>query len=417
MVQVNSLLLAFLIIFLLRSGTQFILNRLNISHLRQYGNTVPEAFQDTIDGEKLKKISAYTIDSARFGVFSTFASQFFFLALLLSGFLPWLVHQIAQQGGGTILSGLAFFASLGILTHLFQLPFDLYDTFEIENRYGFNTKTFRLWLTDLLKSLILNALLGTFLLWLLLALIIYGGKAWWFWAWILVGAFELLMIWLYPVLLAPLFNKFEPVADQALVQRIGNLMERAGLRAKGVFQMDASKRSKHTNAYFTGLGKSKRIVLFDTLLQSHGADEIEAVLAHEVGHWKKKHILKQLVFMEALSLTGFFILAKLLEWPMMYQTFGFSEPVLYAGLLLIGALFSPLGYFAQPLGSALSRKFEREADDYALALIPSGEPLIQAFKRLAADNLANLTPHPVYAWFYYSHPPLVERVLRLKNKD
>jgi len=417
MAQLNWLLLALLIIFFLRSGTQFLLNRLNISHLRQYGDAVPEVFRDTIDREKLRKISAYTIDSARFGIFSTFASQIFFLVLLLSGFLPWLVHQIAQQGGGTILNGLVFFASLGILTHLFNLPFDLYDTFGIENRYGFNTKTFQLWLMDLLKSLILSALLGGFLLWLLLSLIVYGGKAWWLWAWILVGAFELLMIWLYPVLLAPLFNKFEPVADQGLVQRIGNLMQKAGLRAKGVFQMDASKRSKHTNAYFTGLGKSKRIVLFDTLLQSHGADEIEAVLAHEVGHWKKKHILKQLVFMEVLALIGFFILAKLLEWPLMYQTFGFSKPVLYAGLLLTGALFSPLGYFAQPLGSAFSRKFEREADDYALALIPSGEPLIQAFKRLAADNLANLTPHPVYAWFYYSHPPLVERIMRLKKEE
>ena len=417
MIQLNSLLLAFLIIFFLRSGTQYILNRLNISHLRHYGDTVPEVFQDTIDREQLRKISAYTIDSARFGILSTFASHIFFLILLISGFLPWLVQQIARQGVGTIVNGLLFFACLGILTRLFHLPFDLYDTFGIEKRYGFNTQTFRLWLMDLLKSLLLSVLLSGALLWLFLSLIIYGGKAWWFWAWILVGAFELLMIWLYPVLLAPLFNKFEPVADQRLVRRIGNLMEKAGLRAKGVFQMDASKRSKHTNAYFTGLGKSKRIVLFDTLLQSHGADEIEAVLAHEVGHWKKKHILKQLVIMEALSLIGFFILAKVLEWPMMYHTFGFSEPVLYAGLLLIGALFGPLGYFAQPLGSALSRKFEREADDYALALIPSREPLIQAFKRLAADNLANLNPHPVYAWFYYSHPPLMERIMRLKKEE
>ena len=417
MAQLNSFLLAFLIIFFLRSGTQFFLNRLNNTHLRRCGDKVPEVFRDTIDREKLGKISAYTIDSARFGIFSTFASQIFFLALLLSGFLPWLVFQITQQRGGIIVSGLLFFASLGILTRLFHLPFDLYDTFGIEKRYGFNTQTFRLWLMDLFKSLILSALLSGFLIWLLLSLIIYGGEVWWFWAWILVGAFEVLLIWLYPVLLAPLFNKFEPVADQALVQRIENLMAKAGLRAKGVFQMDASRRSKHTNAYFTGLGKSKRIVLFDTLLQSHGADEIEAVLAHEVGHWEKKHILKQLLLMEALSLIGFFILAKLLEWPMMYQTFGFSEPILYVGLLLIGALFSPLGYFAQPLGSALSRKFEREADDYALALIPSGEPLIRAFKRLAADNLANLTPHPIYAWFYYSHPPLVQRILRLKKEN
>jgi STE24 endopeptidase len=415
MVQLNPLLLAYLIISFLRSGTQFFLNRLNISHLRRCGDTVPEVFRDTIDREKLGKISAYTIDSARFGIFSTFAAQIFFLVLLLSGFLPWLAYQISRLGTGTIVNGLLFFASLGILTRLFDLPFELYETFGIEKRYGFNTQTFRLWAVDLLKSLLLSALLSGLLLGLFLSLILYGGKAWWFWAWILVGAFELLMIWLYPVLLAPLFNKFEPVADQALVQRIRTLMEKAGLRAKGVFQMDASKRSKHTNAYFTGLGKSKRIVLFDTLLQSHGADEIEAVLAHEVGHWKKKHILKQLAFMEALSMISFFILAKLLEWPLLYQTFGFSEPILYVGLLLIGALFSPLGYFAQPLGSAFSRKFEREADDYALTLIPSKEPLIQAFKRLAADNLANLSPHPLYAWFYYSHPPLGERVQRLRR--
>jgi len=157
-------------------------------------------------------------------------------------------------------------------------------------------------------------------------------------------------------------------------------------------------------------------VLFDTLLQSHTADEIEAVLAHEIGHWKKKHILKQLLVMELLSLIAFYVVAQLLNWPLLYRTFGFSEPVTYVGLLLIGALFSPLGYFVQPLGSAFSRKFEREADDYALGLIPSGEPLVQAFKRLAADNLANLTPHPLYAWFYYSHPPLVERILRLKKE-
>jgi len=300
--------------------------------------------------------------------------------------------------------------------NLFHLPFDLYDTFGIENRYGFNTKTFRVWVMDLLKSLALSALLGGFLLWLLLSLMSEGGKFWWVWAWMLVGAFELLLLWLYPVILAPLFNKFEPVADTELVQRIAKLMERVGLKARGIFQMDASKRSRHTNAYFTGLGKSKRIVLFDTLLHSHTADEIEAVLAHEIGHWKKKHILKQLLVMELLSLTAFYVVAQLLNWPLLYRTFGFSEPVSYVGLLLIGALFSPLGYFVQPLGSAFSRKFEREADDYALGLIPSGEPLVQAFKRLAADNLANLTPHPLYAWFYYSHPPLVERILRLKKE-
>ncbi len=415
MVQLNPLLIAFLIIYFLRSLTQVSLNRLNISHLRRFGHVVPEIFHDTIDGEKLKKISSYTIDSAGFGMISTLASQIFFLAILLSGFLPWLVEFITGQNWGTILGGLAFFGVLGVLTNLFHIPFNLYGTFVIENRYGFNTRTLRLWIIDLLKSLVLSALLSGFLLALLLALILYGGKAWWFWAWIVVGLVELLMIWLYPVILAPLFNKFTPLEDQILVQRIRNLMEKAGLRIKGVFQMDASRRSRHTNAYFTGLGKSKRIVLFDTLLRSHEADEIEAVLAHEVGHWKKGHVIKQLVVAEILALIGFFILAYLLHWGLMYETFGFHQSLPYVGLFLVGAVFSPLGYFAQPVGAYLSRRLERQADDFALSLLSTGRPLAKALKRLASDNLSNLTPHPLYSWFYYTHPPLVERILRLQK--
>jgi STE24 endopeptidase len=415
MIETNLLLLAYLSFFLLRSGTQFLLNRLNISHLRKYGNTVPEVFRDLIDGEKLIKICAYTIDSARFGIFSTLASQVFFLVLLLSGFFPWLAELLRRPGWGVAMSGLGFFASLGILTTLFHIPFDLYDTFMIETRYGFNTRTFRLWLLDLVKSLALSALLSGFLLWLLLVLILHGGKAWWFWAWLLVGLVEWLIIWLYPVILAPLFNKFEPLADQELVRRIKKLMEKSGLRARGVFQMDASKRSRHTNAYFTGLGKSKRIVLFDTLLQSHGSDEIEAVLAHEVGHWKKGHVFQELVLVEVLSLAGFYLLARLLKWPLLYETFGFRDYLPYVGLLLAGSFLNPLTYFARPLASFYSRRLEREADDFALRLLPSGDALIKALKRLAADNLSNLTPHPLYSWFYYSHPPLGERIMRLRK--
>jgi STE24 endopeptidase len=415
MVQFNPLLLAYLVIFLIRTATQVFLNRLNISYLRQHGNTAPEVFQDILDQEKLTKISNYTVDSAKFGIISLLANQAFFFSLLLSGFFPWLVHLIQQQGWGAIASGLAFFGSLALLFNLFHIPFDLYDTFVIENRYGFNTKTFLIWLVDLLKSLAITAPLGAGLLALFLTLLTRGGNRWWFWAWIVVGVFELLMIWMYPVILAPLFNKFEPIENQDLAQRIKAMMEKAGLGVKGVFRMDASRRSKHTNAYFTGLGKTKRIVLFDTLIASHPAEEIEAVLAHEVGHWKKKHILKTLILAEGLSLGGFYLLDQLLQWPLIYGTFGFSEPLAYVGLLLIGALFSPLGYFIQPLESALSRKFEREADDYGRELIRSGEPLVRALKRLAADNLANLNPHPFYVWFYYSHPPLAERISRLRE--
>jgi STE24 endopeptidase len=273
--------------------------------------------------------------------------------------------------------------------------------------------TLRMWILDFLKSMAILFLLGGVLLWLLLTLVTHGGKTWWVWAWMLVGGFELMMLWLYPIVIAPLFNKFEPIENIGLVAHIRNLMEKVGLRVKAVLKMDAGKRSKHTNAYFTGIGKTKRIVLFDTLLESHPEEEILAVLAHEVGHWKKKHVLKQIILLEFLSLVAFYVVNRMLNWTLLYQTFGFEEPTVYIGIFLIGALLSPLGYFAQPLEAAISRRFEREADDFVLELTKAAEPMRNALKRLASDNLANLIPHPLYAWFYYSHPPLVERIERL----
>ena len=413
MVHWNFLLFIYLLIYLLQSAGQVFLSRLNISYLRQYGSTVPAGFEDRVNQETLSKISAYTLDSSRFGLFSTLIQEGAFLIILLSGLFPFLDWILQTAHWSNVWSGLAFFAILGIMSNVFQLPFDLYGTFVIEQRHGFNTKTWKVWTADLVKGLILSALLGGLLLSLLLALIIHGGAFWWLWAWMSVGLFELLVMWLYPVIIAPLFNRFEPLDDPDLVQRIEALMAQVGLQAKGVFRMDASKRSKHTNAYFTGIGKSKRIVLFDTLLTSHGKEEILAVLTHEIGHWKKRHVLKQLVQIEILSLIGFYVTAQLLGWPYLYRTFGFPGPTPYVGLLLVGILFGPLGYFLQPLESAISRRYEREADDFSLRLMATGEPLAQALKRLATDNLANLTPHPLYAWFYYSHPPLVERISRL----
>lgn len=416
MIQFNLLLFIFLIIFLLRSATQILLDRLNIAHLRKHGGRIPEAFRETINEEKLKKISAYTIDSSRFGMIATLADQILLLIILLSGILP-RVHAAADFWGlGVITGGLFFFALLSLPGFILDIPFSLYGNFVIEARHGFNTKTLKVWISDLMKGLLLSALIGAPLLALLLFLVESGGHFWWLWAWGLVGLFELLVLWLYPVLLAPLFNKFEPIADPDLVKKISGLLEKAGLKAKGVFQMDASRRSRHTNAYFTGLGKNKRIILFDTLLASHSEEEILAVLAHEAGHWKKRHVLKQVLALEALSLLGFFVAAAMLDMPVLYETFGFSRPVVYAGLFLVTALFSPLLYFAEPLGAAFSRRFEREADDYALFLTQNPEPMVRALKRLAADNLANLTPHPLYAWFYYSHPPLAERIRRLQDR-
>lgn len=412
-IHFDFLLKAYLVFFFLRSGIQFFLNRLNTSFLRRHGGAVPDFFRDALDAEKVQKITAYTAQSANFGLAATLVDEAVFLLILLSGFLPWLVDLLRAWGLGGIPAGLAFFAVLGGISRILHLPFSLYGNFVLEARYGFNRKTLGTWAADLVKGLVLSAALGGLILGLFLLLVAHGGKLWWLWAWLCVGAIELLVIWLYPLLIAPLFNKFIPLEDPEMVRRITGLMQGAGLKARGVFQMDASRRSGHTNAYFTGLGKSKRIVLFDTLLASHTPDEILGVLAHEVGHWKKRHVLLQLILAEILALVVFYGVARLLNWQPMYQTFGFADTPAFAGLFLIGALFSPLGYFLQPLGSALARRLERQADDFALALMKDPMPLANALKRLAADNLANLTPHPLYAWFYYSHPPLPERVARL----
>ncbi len=413
MAQFNALLLVFLILFLLRSATQFYLHRLNLVHLRRYGNVVPRAFQDCVNQETLQRISDYTMDSDRFHMKASLVQEGFQLLVLLSGFLPWLTRRIRSFGVDEVLEGLLFFGALSLLAGLLRIPFGLYDTFVIEERHGFNRMTLRLWLLDMLKSMVIQILVGGFLAWLLLTLAIHGGKNWWLWAWMLVGGFELTILWLYPVLIAPLFNKFEPIENPRLVDRIREMMEKVGIHVKAVLKMDAGKRTRHTNAYFAGLGKTKRIVLFDTLLESHPEEEILSILAHEGGHWKKRHVLKQIVLVEIVSFGVFYLVGRLLTWSLLYRTFGFSEPIPYAGLFLIGALLSPLGYFAQPLGSAISRKFEREADDFVLQLTRKAEPLRNALKRLASDNLANLVPHPLYAWFYYSHPPLLERVERL----
>jgi len=416
MIRLNILLLGFLVLFLLRSGIQLLLSRLNISYLRRHGVTAPEVFQDVVDGEKLRKVSAYNVDSEQVNMVATLAYQGLFLLILLSGFLPWLVKIINQWIGEMIIGGLVFFAILSISTILLRIPFSLYDTFVIENRYGFNTMTVKMWILDLLKNIVISTILGGLILWLLLILVAHGGNVWWIWAWMITSGFEILMLWLFPVVIAPLFNKFEPIENKALERRVGTLMGKMGLHVEGVFQMDASKRSKHTNAYFTGMGKNKRIVLFDTLLVSHTEEEVLAVLAHEIGHWKKKHLLQEIILLEILSLVIFYFASKCLDWRLLYQTFGFQESTAHAfiGLFLAGVLISPLGFFAHPLESAIFRRFEREADDFVLDLMKTPEPICSTLKRLAADNLENLTPHPLYAWFYYSHPPLVERISRLK---
>ena len=412
----KTLLLLFLILFLGRIVWRYILQQLNIRHLRSHGKDIPPVFQGVIDEATLAKMVDYTYDNSRLETKENLAEDILELAILFL-LLPVLVGILAGLHLHLIWQALIFFGVLAAIGGVAGIPFDLYHTFVLEKKYGFSTITWRLWLTDLIKSVILSSVLMGLMLSAFMAFILYLPGTWWFWGWIFFTMFEILLMWLFPVVIAPLFNKFEPIKDELLKEKITALMAQVGLKAKGIYQVDEGKRSKHTNAYFTGIGKTKRIVLYDTLLASHSPEEILAVLAHEIGHWKKKHILKQLIFMIAASLAVLYFTYLIVNWPPLYSTFGLKQTPVYAGLLLVSLYLSCIGFFFSPLGAIITRRYEREADQMARDLVGTSEPMINALKRLAKDNLTNLHPHPMYVWFYYSHPPLIERIEYLKGID
>lgn len=417
MTQFNTLFAGFIVLMTVAALTRHILTRMNIGHLHEHGHLVPEAFRGEIDEATLVRMRDYTIDSSRFESLESLADDVILLAVLAAGVLPWLAGIVGSWNLHAVWTGVLFFGILYVASVVLDIPFSLYATFVIEKKYGFSTITPQLWLIDLMKSLILSVILMGLLFAALFALIHWLPQSWWLAAWAFVALFQMLMIWLYPLAIAPLFNRYVPVKDEALRDRILTMTGKAGLKAEGIFEVDAGKRSRHSNAYFTGIGRSKRIVLFDTLLATHSHDEIAAVLAHEIGHWKLRHVLKQLVLMEIAAFVGFYLVYRFMGWPLLYETFGFAEPLPYAGLLLTAVVLKPILFFLTPIGAAISRKFERDADRYALSLIGTTRFLAQALKRLAKENLANLHPHPAYVIFYYSHPPLTERVVRLEAMD
>ncbi|OEU63304.1 MAG: hypothetical protein BA867_07950 [Desulfobacterales bacterium S5133MH16] len=407
--------MAYICIYLTSFALYFVIERINVNYLKKYGQKVPVAFEGMIDEKELQKISRYTTDNIRFKLFQTSISKLVFLYIILSGLLPWLAESLARMN--FLIAGLIFFAVICLVEVLMGLPFDYYHSFVIEDRYGFNTKTLKIWLSDLVKSMLVLIILGTFLVSALLLMITYAGQSWWIWAWVIFLLFQLIMTILYPTVIAPLFNRFTSLEDSELKNGIKRLAEIEGIDIKGIYQMDATRRTRHTNAYFSGMGKAKRIVLFDSLIRSHGQDEILAILAHEIGHLKKNHIKKQLVIVSVVSLFLFFLASKLLTWEVMYNSFGFSNMPCYVGLFLVGILWEPLTFFMSPIGMAISRKFEREADFYSLGILKTAKPLKKALKKMAKENLSNLNPHPLYVCFNYSHPPLLERIEYLEARE
>jgi STE24 endopeptidase len=358
MIPLNTYLIAYVCIYLISFTLYIAIERINVNYLEKYGKKVPVPFEGMIDEKELQKISRYTIDNIRFKLFQTSISKIIFLYILLSGILPWLVELLARTN--FLIAGLIFFAVIGLAEVLMGLPFDYYHSFVIEDRYGFNTKTMKIWFADLAKSVLVLIILGTFLLSTLLLMVKYTGQNWWIWAWAVFLSFQLIMTILYPKVIAPLFNKFTPLENSELKDDIKRLAKEEGLNIEEIYQMDATKRTRHTNAYFSGMGKAKRIVLFDSLIRSHGQDEILAILAHEIGHLKKNHIKKQLIVVSVISLFLFFLASKLLTWDVIYNSFGFSNMPYYVGLFLVGILWEPVNFFISPVGMAISRKFERE---------------------------------------------------------
>lgn len=413
MIPWNNLLIVYLVLFSFSAGFRLYLEKLNASSMKRQNGAVPEVFKGVINGRDLARMDRYNLDKIGFSFFETMAARVVFIGIILSGILPWLTQEI--KGLGFVLAGLIFFAVPAIVSQLFDLPFDYYRNFVIEARYGFNTSTRRLWLLDIFKSLLLAVLLGGVLLGLFLFMVAHAEEWWWVWAWFILIGFQLLMLVIYPTLIAPLFNRFTPIEDEELVRRIQELAEEQNISVGSIMQMDAGKRSTHTNAYFTGLGRVKRIVLYDTLLKAHDHDEILAVLAHEMGHLKKRHLLKQIFIFSISSSCLLFAASLIIHWEPIYRAFGFSMMPAYVGLFLVGILWEPVGFFLSPLMMAISRKFERQADQYAITIAGKADPLIRALKKMARDNLSNLKPHPAYVRFHYSHPPLLERIRNLQE--
>lgn len=403
--------------FVIMTAFTYWLRHLNLQHLKLYGNCVPEGFEGSLDEEKLRKSSSYTFDSSRVGLWDSLFDNVLLILFLFCGLLVSYDRYIAALNYSFVFSGILFFLIMTWLQTLLGIPFDLYGTFVIEERYGFNMTTSRLWWTDFLKSQIISTVLICFLFGVVFGLIKWSPEHWWLWVWGFMAVFSLFMMFVSPYIIEPLFNKYEPVTKEGLEEDIREMMEKAGLKVGKVLQMDASKRSNHSNAYFTGIGKVKRIVLYDTLIKQMSHGEIVAVLAHEIGHWKKGHIWKRLVWAEFMALAASWISFKLLAWDGLPTLLDLPIDISLPAKMVVLGFVSTIALFPiGPFSAWRSRCHEREADKYASELTGQPQNLASALIKMSAENLSNLFPHPLYAALNYSHPPVVERVKEL-NKN
>jgi len=390
-----------------------------IRHVARHRDTVPPAFAATISLASHQKAADYTLTKARFGLLELAFGSAVLLGWTLLGGLDTLNQALAGSAlaqWGPLATQMALVAGFGLISGALDLPFTLYSTFRIEERFGFNKMSLQLWLADLFKSTLVGMVIGLPIVALILWLMDSAGPLWWLWAWAAWMGFNLLVLVLYPTVIAPIFNKFKPLEDDSLKARVTALMQRCGFAAKGLYVMDGSKRSAHANAYFTGFGAAKRVVFYDTLLKQLSPAEVDAVLAHELGHFKHKHIIQRIVMLFAMSLAGFALIGYLSQQIWFYTGLGvrpnLGAPNDALALLLFMLAIPLFSFFISPLMAQLSRQHEFQADAYA-AMQTDGRDLASALLKLYQDNASTLTPDPVFVKFYYSHPPASERLARM----
>ncbi len=410
----NTYLIIILSIIIVDYILDIVVDMLNVKHIK---TDLPKEFEDYYDAEKYKKAQNYLKENTRFGIIVDSIITPITVAFILIGGFNY-VDQIARGFQiSPIPTGLVFAGILMIASQILSIPFSIYSTFVIEEKYGFNLTTAKTFILDILKSWFLTAIIGGIIFAVILWFFDRTGNMAWVYCWIVVVIFQIVLTFFAPVVILPLFNKFYPLEDGELKTSIENYAKSQDFRLKGVFKMDASKRSTKSNAFFTGFGKYRRIVLFDTLIKKHTVDELVSILAHEMGHYKKKHILKSIII--SIITTGFmfFILSLFINNEGLFQAFKMENTSIYASLFFFAFLYSPINMFISILSNMLSRKHEYEADAYASETYGKFESMISALKKLTVDNLSNLTPHPLKVFLSYSHPPVLKRIQSLKRMN
>ncbi|MCU7939332.1 MAG: M48 family metallopeptidase [gamma proteobacterium symbiont of Bathyaustriella thionipta] len=404
----------FIIMVLLSAMTHFWLALRQIKHVKQHREQTPEAFAEKISLEEHQKAADYTIAKEKLGNIELFIGTTLVFIWTLGGGLEFLDQYVRTYELEPLYAGVFFILLMGFISAIIDMPIGLYNTFVLEEKFGFNRTSFKVWLVDLVKQSILGLVIGIPLIMVILWLMSSAGEFWWLYAWAVWMGFGFLMMWAYPAFIAPIFNKFTELEEGSLKQRIEQLMTRCGFLSKGILVMDGSKRSSHGNAYFTGLGNNKQIVFFDNLLDSLDDEEVEAVLAHELGHFKKKHIIKRLFTMTFMTLAGFAMLGWLMQQEWFYNGLGMTTPSIYAALVLFSIASPAFTFFLSPISAMISRKHEFEADDYA-AQQSDANKLIEALVKLYKENANTLTPDPLHSAYYDSHPPAPVRIAHLNN--